>query len=126
MALVPADKAKVQAEVLASVEHQQFGRARTVLDQALRASPDEVDLHSASIALDALVQKTQRLNQASATQKALEADLVRQRRNADVTDHPNPLDERDNSGVNVLRRYGQKPIESKPNPSKLCVRLNRL
>jgi hypothetical protein len=39
VSLVPPDKAKVQADVLSAVEHQQFASAKNILDQALRASP---------------------------------------------------------------------------------------
>ena len=46
VSLVPGDKAKVQADVLAAVSHQKYAVAKNLLDQALRTSPDDVDLHS--------------------------------------------------------------------------------
>ena len=98
VSLVPSDKAKVQANVLAAASNQQFTVAKNLLDQALRASPDDVDLHSMSIALEAVNRSAQQLSQASAGQQTVEADLKRRRQNAVVTDRSNPLDPSDHSG----------------------------
>lgn len=98
VSLVPADKAAVQAAVLAAVSRQQYAAAKAVLGQALRASPDDVGLHSVSIALDAVVIRATRLKQATDAQRSIDDDVKRRRHNADVTDHPNPLDANDQSG----------------------------
>ena len=115
VSLVPADKAKVQADVLDAVSHQQYSHqqyavAKTLLDSALRASPDDVDLHNTSVALEALVKSATQLNQMTFSQNTVATDLQRRRRNADVTDHPNPLDTRDQSG---RQRAAQMRTEAK-------------
>ena len=98
LALVPADKAVVQTSVLSSVASHQLDAAKSILNQALRTNPDDVDLHTMSYALDEVIKSAQQLNQCLDAQKSVEVDLKRRRRNADVTDHTNALDPSDHSG----------------------------
>ena len=117
--LVPADKTKVQADVLAAVSRQQYTSAKALLDQALRASPDDADLRSTSTALETLVKSAAQLNQVTISQRTVADDLQRRRRNADVTDHPNLLDAQDQSGR-------QRAAEIRTEANKLEVKSTEL
>ena len=104
VSLVPADKAKVQADLLAAVSHQQYAVARNLLDQALRASPEDTGLRSTSIALDAVIRTKQLLSESVAVEKTVDSDLKRRRWNAKVTDRQNLLDPSDSSGAQRARQ----------------------
>ena len=126
LALIPEDKAVVQTSVLSAVTGHQLDAAKSILNQALRTNPDDVDLHTMSYALDEVIKSAQQLNQCLEAQKPVEADIRRRRRNADVTDHTNPLDPSDHSGQQRAQqiRAEANEIEVKASQSLRTARTN--
>ena len=95
--LVPADPTAALAKAQAAVNAKYFTQAVAVIERALRSNPGEASLNTALQTIKDAAVAWRAIDESKANAARMVAEVNRLRRNAAVTDRPNPLNPQDTS-----------------------------